>query len=255
MRKLCSLLSLMSLVIMIGLPAFGSGEAKKPKDVEWPHEGIFGTYDRAALQRGFQVYKQVCSACHSMKYLSYRNLVQIGFSPAEVKAIASDYTVTDGPDDTGRMYERPARPTDRFVSPYPNEAAARYANGGAYPPDMSLLVKARENGDDHVYSVLTGYHEAPEDVHLGPNMHYNVYFPGKQIAMAQPLIEGIVKYDDGTEASVDQMARDVTQFLTWAAEPHMETRKRMGIKVLLYLIVFTGVMIAVKKKLWQDVKK
>jgi ubiquinol-cytochrome c reductase cytochrome c1 subunit len=252
MRKFACLIAVV--ILAIAQPAFAAGKVKAPKEVDWPHDGIFGTYDRAALQRGFQVYKQVCAACHSMKYLSYRNLEQIGFSPAEVKAIAADYMVTDGPDDTGRMFERPARPTDRFVSPYPNEAAARYANGGAYPPDMSLLVKARKNGDDYVYSVLTGYKEPPEDITLGPNMHYNPYYPGKQIAMAQPLIEGIVSYDDGTKASVDQMARDVTQFLTWAAEPHMETRKRMGIKVLLYLIVFTGVMIAVKKKLWQDVK-
>lgn len=231
-------------------PALAASEAPAPPAREWPHHGITGSYDRAALQRGFQVYKEVCAACHSLKLLSYRHLEALGYSPDQVKAVAAEYMVTDGPNDDGEMFERPGRPADRFVSPYKNEKAARAVNNGAYPPDMSLLVKARAHGEDYIYGLLTGYEAPPADVQLMEGMHWNKYFPGHQIAMAAPLIEGQVSYADGTNASVEQMASDVTQFLAWSAEPHMETRKQMGIKVMLFLFVFIGILAAVKRRIW-----
>ena len=219
----------------------------------WPHQGVTGTYDRAALQRGFQVYKEVCSACHSMRLLSYRNLTALGFSADEVKAIASQYQVTDGPNDDGDMFERPALPSDRFKSPFANDKAARAANNGALPPDLSLIVKAREGHEDYIYSLLTGYRTAPSDFKLNDGMSYNVAFTGHQIAMPAPLMADGVTYADGTKASVDQMAQDVVQFLTWAGDPHMEDRKRTGLATLIFLIVFAGIMYAAKRKLWSDV--
>ncbi len=229
-----------------------AAEGAVPPAQDWPFSGIFGTYDRAATQRGFQVYKEVCASCHGMRLLSYRNLQQLGFSEAEVQAIAAQYQVQDGPDDEGTMFERPARPSDRFVSPFPNEQAARAANNGAYPPDMSVLAKARAHGPDYIYAMLTGYHEPPPNVTLMAGMHYNEYFPGHQIAMPNMLSDGGVTYMDGTEATVRQQSWDVTNFLMWAAEPHMEDRKQMGIRVVLFLLIFTGLMYAVKRKIWAD---
>ena len=233
--------------------AQAAGPSVEIPDKEWSFDGPFGTYDRAAMQRGFRVYQRVCSSCHGMDFLSYRNLTDIGFTDIQVKAIAAQYTVMDGPNDEGEMYERQARPTDRFINPFPNEQAARAANGGAYPPDQSLIVKARPGGADYIYALLTGYAEAPDDVELGPNMHYNEYYPGHQIAMANPLFDGMVEYEDGTEATVEQMAADVTHFLTWAAEPKMEERKRMGVKVMLFLFIFAVILYATKKKVWSNV--
>jgi ubiquinol-cytochrome c reductase cytochrome c1 subunit len=189
-----------------------------------------------------------------MRLNAYRNLLEIGFSEAEVKQIASEATVIDGPNDDGDMFERPGRMSDRFASPFANEKAARASNNGAYPPDLSLLAKARPNGANYIYSLLTGYEAAPADVNLGEGMYYNSYFPGSQIAMASPLSEDAVEYQDGTQASVDQMARDVVVFLQWAAEPEMEQRKRMGVKALLYLFVFTILFYFAKKRIWQRVK-
>lgn len=221
---------------------------------DWSFNGPFGTFDRGALQRGFQVYSQVCAACHAMKHVSYRNLTALGYSEAEVKAIASQYTTMDGPDDEGEMFERPMKPSDKFKSPYDNDNAARYANNGALPPDLSLITKARVGGADYIYGLLTGYHEAPEGMEMGAGQYYNSVMAGEKIAMAAPLSDDIVGYEDGTPTTVDQYARDVSTFLTWAAEPEMEERKSTGIKVILFLLVFAGVMYAVKKKIWADVK-
>lgn len=228
------------------------GEAPEPPARNWSFNGFFGTFDRAAAQRGLQVYLEVCAACHSLNLVAYRNLSELGFNEDEVKAIAARYTVTDGPDDNGEMFERPAIPADHFVSPFPNEQAARAANGGAYPPDLSLVVKAREGGADYIYAFLTGFGEPPADMELQPGMNYNEYFPGHQVAMPNILMEGGVEFADGTPATVENQAADVTHFLAWAAEPELEARKQMGAKVILFLIIFTGMMYAVKRKVWSD---
>jgi ubiquinol-cytochrome c reductase cytochrome c1 subunit len=232
--------------------AQAAGEAPEPPARNWSFNGFFGTFDRAAAQRGLQVYLEVCAACHSLNLVAYRNLSELGFNEDEVKAIAARYTVTDGPDDNGEMFERPAIPADHFVSPFPNEQAARAANGGAYPPDLSLVVKAREGGADYIYAFLTGFGEPPADMELQPGMNYNEYFPGHQVAMPNILMEGGVEFADGTPATVENQAADVTHFLAWAAEPELEARKQMGAKVILFLIIFTGMMYAVKRKVWSD---
>lgn len=225
-------------------------EAPEPPDVHWSFEGIFGHFDRAAVQRGFIVYNQVCATCHSMDFMHYRNLLEIGVSEAAASEIAAEKQVTDGPNDEGEMYQRPGRLSDPFVAPFPNEEAARAANGGALPPDLSLMTQARPNGPDYVHGLLIGYEEPPPDVELPPGMYYNEYFPGHQIAMPPPLSQGLVEYPDGTEATVAQMAHDVTAFLHFAAEPRLEQRKRTGIKVILFLLVLTGLLYAVKRKIW-----
>jgi len=246
------------LLLTLSPPAFAAGEmpaqhaheqAELPKQ-HWPHKGIFGTYDKAALQRGFQVYKEVCSACHAMKFLSYRNLEDLGYTPDQVKAVAAQDAVTDGPNDDGEMFERPALPSDHFKPPFKNDKAARAANNGALPPDMSLLVKAREGGEDYIFGVLTGFEDAPAGLEMQPGMNYNKYFPGRQIAMAKPLADGQVTTSDGTAASLEQAARDVTQFLAWASEPRLEQRKQTGVKVILFLLAFAGIMYGAKRKIW-----
>jgi ubiquinol-cytochrome c reductase cytochrome c1 subunit len=231
-----------------------SGEAELVKQ-HWSFDGVFGTYDRAALQRGYQVYKQVCSACHSMNRLYYRDLEEIGFTEGQVKTIAAEYTVTDGPNDQGEMFERPARPSDHFKAPFPNRKASMAANNGAYPPDMSLLAKARHGGADYIYGILTGYADPPPGTpKLLDTQHWNKTIPGHIIAMPQPINDGQVTYDDGTKGTLDQYARDVAQFLTWASEPHMEDRKRIGIKAFIFMLVFSFVMYNVKKKVWENVE-
>jgi ubiquinol-cytochrome c reductase cytochrome c1 subunit len=231
-----------------------AGEGAELEKQDWSFNGPFGTFDRGSLQRGFQVYKQVCSACHGMDYLSYRNLTALGYSEAEVKAIAREYTIMDGPDEEGEMFERPRKPSDRFKNPYENEQQARYVNNGALPPDMSLIAKARPGGANYIYNLLVGYEEPPEGMTLTAGQHYNPVMPGGKIAMAAPLSDDIVAYEDGTETTMEQYSKDVTTFLMWAAEPKMEDRKRMGIKVILFMIVFAGIMYAVKRKIWADVK-
>ncbi len=226
-------------------------EESLPKQV-WSFSGPFGTYDRAAEQRGFLVYKDVCSNCHSMKLGYYRNLTGIGLSEEDVKAIASTVTVPAIGDD-GQPTERPAVPADHFRSPYPNDKAARAALNGALPPDLSVIEKAREGGPDYIYGILTGYGEAPAGMKLGDGMNYNKYFPGHQIAMPQPLQDGSVTYTDGTQATISQEAHDVATFLTYMANPEMEQRKRIGVKVVLFLVLLTGVTYAVKRKVWSDV--
>ncbi len=225
---------------------------------DWSFKGIFGTYDRGALQRGFQVYKEVCAACHSLNLVSYRNLSQPGgpeFTKEQVKAIAAEVEVRDGPNEEGEMFDRPGIPSDRFVSPFPNDEAARAANGGALPPDLSLMTKARGDGANYLYALMTEYkEEAPDGVELRDGMSYNPAFSGGQIAMAPPLSEGIVEYSDGTKPTVENMSRDVVTFLAWAAEPHMEERKTMGFKVLIYLIILAGLLYATTRKLWSRIK-
>lgn len=242
----------------------------------WSFSGPFGTYEPAQLQRGFKVYQQVCAACHSMEYVAIRTLGSPSgpyFPAAAVKEIASGYTVEDGPDESGDMFEREARPSDHFPSPFPNEQAARAANGGAYPPDLSLIAKARaalagfpmfvfdaftqyqEAGPDYIHALLTHYEEPPEGVTLAPGMYYNTAFlAGKQIAMPPPLSEGVVEYTDGTPETVDQYSRDVSAFLMWAAEPKLEARKQTGFKVMLFLLVFAGLLYFTKRKIWSNVE-
>lgn len=246
------------IALLISFSSFGAladTTAKQPLQLVWPFEGIFGTFDRQAAQRGAQVYFEVCSACHSNHNLYYRNLKDIGFSEAKIKQLAQKYTVKDGPNAEGEMFDRPALPSDRFVSPYPNEEAARAANNGAYPVDLSLIIKARHDGPNYVFSLLSGYQEAPADIKLMPGLYYNPYFEGGQIAMPPPLTQGQVTFSDDTPATVEQMAKDVVVFLQWAAEPEMEHRKSMGLKVMIFLLVFTVFFYMAKKKIWKNLSK
>jgi ubiquinol-cytochrome c reductase cytochrome c1 subunit len=252
MGALNRILMAAGLAVALAGPAFAAGDAPKPPHMHWSFAGMFGTFDRAALQRGYQVYKEVCASCHSMQYLSYRDLAALGFNEDEVKAIAAGFEVQDL-NDEGEPVKRPARPSDRFVSPFPNDKAARAANNGASPPDLTLITKAREGFQDYVHGVLIGYKNPPAGFQLQPGMQYNEYFPGHQIGMPPPLSEGQVTYADNTKATVDQMAQDVVTFLSWAAEPELETRKAMGVKVILFLIVLSGLLYAVKRKVWADV--
>jgi ubiquinol-cytochrome c reductase cytochrome c1 subunit len=224
-----------------------------PIEMEWHFNGLFGQFDRAAAQRGLQVYREVCSACHALEFVAFRNLAELGFTEEEVRAVATQYTVTDGPNDAGEMFERPAIPSDYFPAPFANEQAARAANNGAYPPNLSLITKARANGPDYVYSLLVGYEEPPADAEAPEGMHFNTYFPSQWIAMAQPLYDDGVTYTDGTAATIDQMAYDTVNFLHWAAEPKLEVRKSTGLKVMLFLIALTALFYATKRKIWADV--
>ncbi len=234
-------------------PALANSGAEEPKQMEWSFDGVFGRVDKQSAQRGFQVYKEVCAACHSIKLVSFRQLQGLGFSEAEVKSLAASYTVKDGPNDSGDMFERPGKMSDIIPSPYANDKAAAAANGGALPPDQSLLVKAREDGANYIYSILTGYGEtAPEHVSVPEGAHYNPYMDGGVIKMAPPLHDEGVTYQDGTKATIDQQAYDVVSFLQWAAEPEMEERKSMGIKVILFLGIMTTFFYLVKKRIWSD---
>ncbi|MBI3419980.1 MAG: cytochrome c1 [Proteobacteria bacterium] len=251
MRLILSLLA----TLVFALPAAAKEMHPHGPEGGWKHKGVFGSYDRGALQRGLLVYKQVCAACHALNLVAYRNLAMLGYSEDEIKTIAAEKRVKDGPNDQGEMFDRPARPSDPFVAPFANDQAARVANGGALPPDLSLIIKARHGGENYVYSLLTGFGETPPaDMKILPGMNYNPYFPGGQIAMPPPLAaDDLVSYSDGTKATKEQMAKDVVQFLAWAAEPHMEQRKRIGIRVMLFLLVLTGVFYAAKRQLWRDV--
>ena len=220
---------------------------------KWSFSGIFGTFDRASLQRGYQVYQEVCAGCHSVQHLSYRNLSEKGgpeFTVEEAKAIAAQFEVEDGPNADGEMFMRPARLSDKFAKPYPNVQASIAANGGAYPPDMSVLAKARAGGADYLYSLLLGYEEAPPGFELDDGVYYNKYMPGNKIKMSAPLSDGIIDYSDGTQSTAEQMAKDVTTFLVWAAEPHLESQHRMGFKVIIYLIVLLTLVYMSKQKVW-----
>lgn len=222
-------------------------------DVDFSFEGPFGTYDKASLQRGLMIYRQVCAGCHGLKRVAYRHLEALGYNEDQIKAIAAEYTVMDGPNDDGEMFERAARPSDFFKPPFANDKAAAAANGGAIPPDLSLITKARHGGGEYVFSVLNGYATAPEGVEVAEGKHYNKAMAGNIIAMAPPLTNGAVSYEDGSPQTVEQYAKDVSTFLTWAAEPEMEQRKQMGIKVFLFLGVLAFVMYRVKKAIWKKV--
>ena len=245
----------------------------KPEQMDWSFAGPFGKYDKAQLQRGFKVYKEVCSACHSLNLVAFRTLEELGYSEAQVKTLAAEYTIPDGPNDAGDMFERPGIPADYFPSPFPNEQAAAAANGGAAPPDMSLLAKARgvergfpqfifdiftqyaQGGPDYIHALITGYgHEPPAGMTIPEGTHYNPYFiAGKSLAMAPPLSDGQVTYDDGAPQTIDQYSRDVSSFLMWAAEPHLAERKQTGFSVLAFLILFGGLMYLTKKRVWTSV--
>ena len=226
----------------------------KPPKHEWTFTGATGTFDRAALQRGFQVYNEVCAACHGLDLVRYEKLEALGFSEAEIKAIAGQKEIAGPLNDDGESTLVKATPADAFANPYPNKKAARAANNGAYPPDLSLIVKSRLHGADYLHALLTGYTDPPAGFELMPGMYYNTYFSGNQIAMPAPLMEDQVEYADGTKATVEQMSRDVTEFLAWAAEPESEFRRNLGIKVLLFLLFFTILMNALMRRVWRQIK-
>ncbi len=247
-------------IIFIVLGVFNISNAAEKVDylkTDWSFKGLFGKFDRGALQRGYQVYTEVCSSCHSMKYLSYRNLAEKGgpeFTEAQAKVIAASFEVKDGPNADGEMFTRPGKLSDKFVMPYDNVKAAQAANGGAYPPDMSVLVKARGGGVDYIYSLLQGYDDPPEGISLDEGVYYNKYMYGNKIKMASPLSDGIVEYSDGTIATVEQMSKDVTTFLMWTAEPHLEARHKMGFKAIVYLIILTVLVYFSMKKIWSRIE-
>lgn len=268
-------------VTMGGSFAAGGGEAEPehypihhPKQESWSFSGPFGTYDKGQLQRGLKVYKEVCSACHSMNLVAFRNLEALGYSPEQVKAFAAEYEVTDGPNADGEMFTRKGIATDHFPSPFPNVNAAAAANNGAAPPDFSLIAKARgvergfptfvfdiftqyaEAGPDYIHALLTGYDEQPPaGMQIAEGTHYNPYFiAGKSLAMAKPLSDDQVTYDDGSPQTVDQYAHDVSAFLMWSAEPHLEQRKKIGFRVIIFLILFAGLVYIAKRSIWSKVK-
>ena len=256
MRKvlIISLAILLSLSIQLKI---NSAEKVELIKTDWTFKGLLGKFDRASLQRGYQVYTEVCAACHSMKYISYRNLMEKGgpeFSEAQVKAIAASFDVTDGPNADGEMFSRPAKLSDKFPMPYPNEKAAQAANGGAYPPDMSVLAKARKGGVDYLYSVLLGYEDPPAGVTLDEGVYYNKFMYGNKIKMPKVLEDDLIEYSDGTPVTEEQMAKDVVTFLMWSAEPHLETRHKMGFRAIIYLIILTVLVYFSMKKIWSRIE-
>lgn len=258
MRKILVSGAIALAALTAGAVAIAAESEVHPPHMHWHFKGPFGTYDRAAAQRGFQVYKEVCSACHSLSLLSYRNLTELGLTEDQVKGIAAEFQVPDIGDD-GSAIERPARPSDRFKKPFPNELAAAAANGGKAPPDLSLIVKARDGGPDYIHALLTGYVPfeklTPAQVKeftVTKDDNFNLYFPGHKIAMPPPLSDGKVTYVDGTKATLEQMSTDVVEFLAWASEPHLEARNRTGIRVVLFLLALAGLMYAVKRQVWAD---
>ena len=242
---------------IVAAPVSNAAVAAEGVDIpeqHWPWAGIFGGFDQAQLQRGYQVYESVCASCHSMNLVAFRNLHDLGFNDDQIDLIAANRMVSDIDQETGQPITRPGMAADYFPAPFPNEIAARFSNAGALPPDLSVIAKARLGEADYLYAVLTGYHDAPTDVDVPVGKYFNEYFPGNIISMAPPLYENAVTYVDGTTASVDQMARDVSAFLMWAAEPSMIERKELGVKVILFLIVLAGIAYAVKRKIWSDVE-
>ena len=246
------------IILFIGYPINSySAEKVEYLKTDWSFKGLFGKFDRGALQRGYQVYTEVCSSCHSMKYVSYRNLAEKGgpeFTEAQAKVIAASFEVKDGPNADGEMFMRPGKLSDKFVMPYENVKAAQAANGGAYPPDMSVLVKARGGGVDYIYSLLQGYVDPPAGFTLDDGVYYNKYMYGNKIKMSNQLSDGLVEYADGTEATVEQMSKDVTTFLMWTAEPHLEARHKMGFKAIVYLIILTILVYFSMKRIWSRIE-
>jgi len=279
MKTIISKITAAALALGIGFGATAALAASeypvnKPREVDWSFSGPFGKWDLGQLQRGYKIYEEVCAACHSIELLAFRNLQEIGFSEAEVKAIAAEFEVTDGPNADGEMFERTAVAADLIPGPYANNAEAAFANNGAAPPDFSLLSKSRavergfplfvfdiftlyaENGSDYIYSLLTGYKEAPEGTEIADGTHYNPYFiAGKALAMAAPLDDDTVDYDDGTEQTLDQHAKDITAFMTWAAEPYLIERKQMGFKVIIFLLILSLLLYLSKKQVFTALKK
>lgn len=246
------------LAASVSTAALAGGAIPEFPKVQWSFEAPFGKFDDMQLQRGLKVYKEVCAACHGMHLVSFRNLSMMGYTDDEIKAFAKQYTIKDGPNDEGEMFDRPGLPSDRFPSPFPNEQAARAANNGAYPPDLSLIVKARQkavtDGASYVHALLTGYADAPEGMSVPDGKYYNKYFAGHVIAMAPPLSDGVVTYEDGSPETLDQYAKDVAAFLAFASEPHLEARHETGVRVMLFLAVLTALLYGAKRKIWQKVK-
>lgn len=270
-RGLRALVVAASLGVLAGPAIAEEHGAVNPPRLSWSFAGPFGKFDQAQLQRGFKIYKEVCSACHSLSMVSFRNLAEAGgpgFSTAQAAAVAAEYKIKDGPNDAGDMFDRPGRLADRFPAPFANENAARAANGGAAPPDFSVLAKARtyqrgfpwflldivmqyqEQGPDYIAAILKGYAEKPKDMVMAPGMQYNTYFPGHAIGMPPPLSAGQVTYDDGTPATLDNYAKDVASFLMWTAEPHLVERKRVGFQAMIFLLLLSGLLYFTKKKVW-----
>jgi len=271
-----------ALILAAGLSALGTGPAAaqdhdtpEPPALRWSFAGPLGKFDRAQLQRGFKVYREVCSNCHSLSYISFRNLAEPGgpgFSTAQAQTVAGEYKIKDGPNDQGEMFDRPGRLADYFPSPFPNEAAARASNGGALPPDLSVIAKARtyergfprflldlvtqyqEQGVDYIAALLKGYDKTPEGMQMAAGTMYNKYYPGHGIKMPPPISDGQVTYDDGSPATVDQYSRDIASFLAWTAEPHLEARKRTGFQVIIFLLLLSGLLYFTKKRVWHEVE-
>jgi ubiquinol-cytochrome c reductase cytochrome b/c1 subunit len=273
-RHIGMALLLAALLLGFGARTGSAQEADAPPRQKWSFSGPFGTYDPAQLQRGFKIYREVCSTCHSLKLLAFRNLADPGgpgFTDAQAATIAATFQVNDGPNDEGQMFQRSGKIADYFPPPFANDQAARAALGGKLPPDMSDLAKARsyewgfpqfifdaflmyqEDGPDYIHAILNGYTDSPAGFTLPPGGQYNKYFPGGAIGMPKPLSDGQVEYTDGTPTTVDQYGRDVAAFLMWAAEPTLDARKRLGFQVMVFLIVFTGLLYFTKKKVWHAV--
>lgn len=250
------MLSRIGAVLLFGVlssPAWGGSGNVALKTRDWSFSGPFGTFDKAAMQRGFQVYNEVCAGCHSMKLIAFRNFADLGYNEAEIKALAAQYEVQDGPNDEGEMFMRPAIPADRMPAPYANDNAARAGNNGALPPDLSLIAKARPNGPNYLYSLLSSYDDAPNGKEVPDGMYYNVAYPGHLIAMPQPLYGDDVEYVDGAATSIEAVSADLTHFLMWAAEPKMELRKRIGVAAVFFLSIFVIFSYLAKRRIWADV--
>jgi cytochrome c1 len=275
MTRQARVIAVAALMVAASLVTAKAAETEPPPRVKWSFSGPFGSYDVGQLQRGLKIYHEVCKACHGLTLVSFRNLAEPGgpgLASAQAAAIAADYQVTDGPNEQGAMFQRAARLADYFPSPFPNDAAARSANNGVLPPDLSVIAKARtyerglpwfifdiftqyqEEGVDYLVALLTGYEDAPSGFTLLPGLNYNKYFPGNAIGMPKILNDGQVAYTDGTPQTADQYAKDIAAFLMWAAEPHMEARKRIGFQVMVVLIVFAGLLYFTKKKVWSTVE-
>ena len=254
MKRLFFLLLVGCTHLLLVQPVYAQGQGSIPIPAQyWSFESPLGKFDRSALQRGLQIYIEICASCHSLRHLRYQDLEFLGYSKEDVKRIAQDYQVQDGPDDEGQMYQRPAMPQDFFVEPFANEQAARAANGGAYPPDLSLIALSRRNALNYLAAMLQGYREPPPGLRLHEGKYYNIHFPGKQIGMPPPLLDDIIEYEDGTLASVEQMALDITTFLAWTAEPKAEKRKSIGLQVIIFLLFLMLLMMASKKRIWKKI--
>ena len=258
MKKLLKIyLTTIFLTLSIQNITYSAGENYPLLKQDWSFKSFFGTFDRASLQRGYQVYTEVCASCHSLKYVSYRNLAEKGgpeFSIEQAKAIASNFEVTDGPNNDGEMFTRSAKLSDKFVMPYANDQEAKLSNGGAYPPDMSVLVKARAGGADYIYSVILGYEDPPEGMKLDDGVYYNKYMYGNKIKMPPQLYDDLVTYADGTPATPEQMAKDITTFLAWTAEPKLEERHKFGFRAIIYLVILTILVYFSMKRIWSRIE-